>query len=77
MMYIFKELISIVVMLFAATILLTSHVSDGNVWGIYLENGHLLIGDFWSAVAVIALFSGTLSKFKAVISYITKLTKEQ
>lgn len=75
-MYIFKGFISIVVMLSTAIILLTSHISDGNVWGIYLENGHLLIGDFWSAVTVIVLFFGAYVRTKAIIKYIYKLSKE-
>jgi len=36
-------------------ILLTSHVADGNVWGIYIEDGSLLIGDFWGSLFLIAI----------------------
>ena len=77
MKFIFKSFILIVVMLSATITLLTNHIADGNIWGIYIENGHLFIGDFWSAVAVIVLLFGAFIQFKAVILYITKLTKEQ
>lgn len=36
-------------------LLLHSHVSDGNVWGIYIEDGSLLIGDFWASCLIIIL----------------------
>ena len=32
---------------------LTCRRNDQNVWGIYLENKKLNVGDFWLAVAVI------------------------
>lgn len=76
-MYIFKGFISIVVMMSVVVIFLTSHIEDGNVWGIYMENGHLLIGDFWSAVAVVVLLFGVYTQAKAIIKYIHKLSKEQ
>ena len=31
-------------------LMITNHTNDNNIWGIYIENGHLLIGDFWASI---------------------------
>ncbi len=32
---------------------LYGHIHDDNIWGIYIEDGHLLVGDFWAALAIV------------------------
>ena len=76
-MYLFKSFTSIIVMVFSIIIFLTDHIEDGNIWGIYLENGRLFIGDFWSAIAVITLFFGTYVKTKEIVKYVYKLSEEE
>jgi hypothetical protein len=75
MLYVFKKFIFIVILISSAIILLVSHVEDGNIWGIYIENGLLFIGDFWSTVFVVALFIEAYIQSKAIISYVLGLSE--
>ena len=47
--------------------LLSNHIDDGNVWGIYFQDGHLLIGDFWGACFVLLFTLGAIASFGVTI----------
>lgn len=55
------------------SVLLTNHIADGNIWGIYVQDGHLLIGDFWAACLVIFFTLSAIASFGVAIWKLIKI----
>lgn len=57
----------------------TNHVDDGNIFGIYVQDGHLLVGDFWSGLLLAYMVAIAYRCGKHAIQHlleIKKLTEE-
>ena len=44
--------------------ILYSHNNDGNIWGIWIEDSVLKVGDFWGSLTVIYLIYALLKELK-------------
>ena len=52
-----KKVAQLLLYLFLIICLLNDHVPDGNIWAIYIKDGHLLVGDFWAAATIVYLLT--------------------
>ncbi len=48
-------MINILLRLFLLFSILLSHKPDGNIWGIYIQDAVLKVGDFWASVLIVIL----------------------
>ena len=73
MKYLIERIILDSIKLFFSTgiifILASMWVDDGNIWSIYIAEGHLVIGDFWAGMIITYLLWSSIEIAKDIWFY--------
>jgi len=61
------ELIYGVCYLYLGYIFASTHADDGNIFGIYIDGGHLMVGDFWASIGLFIMIGCGLNRFRSAL----------
>jgi len=61
-----KATLFFVVSVSIVIVLAVTYVDDGNIWGIYITDGHLVVGDFWAGMIITYLLWNSLQSVKDI-----------